>query len=408
MFLFAQGFQWGIRKFLVAVFYVNLRLDIFNDKYYTWSLSRSQNHFIGTKTNTVAQKHKVTLKQIAQKVGCSHTAVSVVLGNPNGNSGVGPDLRRRIEAAAKRMGYETNYHAQALRAGKANALGLMFGAGSRSQLQVGFFSRMIAGLDEFARSRNHDLVIVGSGPGEGHLNRGVQYINRRRIDALIIPGVMYPEQVLNRDDRPMPVVAAIPPPGKTFYPAVDLDYGPGLKEAVRLFREKGHRDVLAIHALPDTHHYTEGRVKDFCRLAREAGMEAEMLCLESSQQGEGGSRLATIRNFRERFALWLEKNECPGAILAHNELNGIGIYQALAAKGLAVPRDVSLIAFDDIWADLTVPPMTVISTHLDKVGQEAGALALDILDDSSWVDDPPRRYVSASLVPRESVGPARG
>jgi len=95
-------------------------------------------------------------------------------------------------------------------------------------------------------------------------------------------------------------------------------------------------------------------------------------------------------------------------VIAFSELVALGVYGALAEVGLRVPGDVSVLGFDDITADVAVPPMTAANLRLREAGQQAARLALEMAADPEAL----RRLagcevpIPAQLVARESTGPA--
>ncbi len=348
---------------------------------------------------------RVTFKEIAEAVGCSRTAVSVVLGRSHGNAGVGPELRKRIEKAADKLGYEMNYHAQALRSGRAGAVGLLLGGGSRAHR--GLFGQIVNGIDSYVCKHENDLIIVGQSPSGAQMDYGIQYLRQGRIDALVLLGQHFSGVIIDRDDRPFPIVAAIPPAGTKNYSVVDIDYTDGVTDAITHLYEHGHRELLMIQMANDTGGYLAARQIIARQVCKQFGMCIDVLKCDSMKLGSTDQHQKSIAFFRERMNEYLNVNTCPTAVLAHNELCGIGATWALRDAGVRVPEDVSLIAFDNLWAELAVPPMSVIDLNLRGVGREAAKLALELAENEDWVKDPPKRYVPTHFVIRESTGPVK-
>jgi DNA-binding LacI/PurR family transcriptional regulator len=348
---------------------------------------------------------RVTFKEIAETVGCSRTAVSVVLGRSHGNAGVGPKLRKRIEQVADKLGYEMNYHAQALRSGRAGAVGLLLGGGAGAHR--GLFGQIVNGIDSYVCKHENDLIIVGQSADNDQMDYGIQYLRQGRIDALVMLGQHFSYSILNRDDRPFPIVAAIPPAGTKNYAVVDMDYTDGVTQAITHLHEHGHRELLMIQMAKDTGGYLTARQKIATQLAKKFGIKIQVLKCESTKLGSTNQHQKSIVFFRDKMQEYLNNNTCPSAILAHNELCGIGVTWALRDAGLSVPDDVSLIAFDNLWAELAVPPMSVIDLNLQGVGREAAKLALELAENEDWVENPPKRFVPTNFIIRESTGPAK-
>jgi LacI family transcriptional regulator len=112
-------------------------------------------------------------------------------------------------------------------------------------------------------------------------------------------------------------------------------------------------------------------------------------------------------------AIVLVNRPRPTAILAANDLLAIGAYRAAAARGLEVPRDVSIVGFNDMpFVDQFRPPLTTVRIPHRELGRRAAGLLLAALDTASSRGDPPQGKVrlpveliernSASSPPRKS------
>jgi LacI family transcriptional regulator len=88
--------------------------------------------------------------------------------------------------------------------------------------------------------------------------------------------------------------------------------------------------------------------------------------------------------------------------MAYNEVAGVGVYAALGDHGLRVPKDVSVIGYDDIYAELACPPMTVVSLNLREFGREWARLAVSVASQEG-VQQPRVARVPTKLVIRAST-----
>ena len=133
----------------------------------------------------------MTLKDIAQRAGCSITLVSKTLNNAKGSAGASAKVQGRIVRIARRLGYSVNYHARALQTGRTHTLGFV------SRLERGrhhgnyYWGQLIQGVECGTRAANHDLLLIGPAGGRSEIERGIECLRERRIDALIVPTAMY-------------------------------------------------------------------------------------------------------------------------------------------------------------------------------------------------------------------------
>jgi LacI family transcriptional regulator len=175
---------------------------------------------------------------------------------------------------------------------------------------------------------------------------------------------------------------------------VSVDYARGIDEAVRHLATLGHRRVAYIGG-PRHLGSAAKRLEAFsAAVARHIGADPERL-YEADFRLEGGLRVAAeILRARPR----------PTAVVAANDLMALGAMKACRAEGLAVPRDISIVGFDDIaFAALADPPLSTVCLPRAELGRRAveallGSLKLEAV--------PLEIVVPTHFVARGSTGPA--
>jgi len=348
-----------------------------------------------------------TLKQIAQRAGCTVSAVSTVLNGARGSTGVGAAARQRIVRCAQELGYEANYHAQALRAGRSATIGLLLGPGDEGTVHARFFGPIMAGVEAGVRRAGSDLLLVGPSERESELERGFRYCRQGRVDALVVPGLIYHGQreLIAGADVPIAVALA---QGSVGHPVVCIAEATGIGEALGHLRDLGHREVVWLGVAVNGAERSPERATAVQAMAMAAGLGCRVLTADAGN----GDSLAEITGWvdaaRSCFASHLWSAAPPSAVLAYNELCGLGVYAALRDAGLRVPEDVSVIGFDDITATVALPPMTVVSLQLREVGLAAARMALELAAGPEGRKrlDGQDLLVPSRLVVRSSTGPA--
>jgi LacI family transcriptional regulator len=217
----------------------------------------------------------------------------------------------------------------------------------------------------------------------------VRALVERRVDGLLLA------------PSPGAVEHALPYLAGQDAPAVLLDRfaGDGLdqvgceneaptRELVEHLAANGHTRigmVVGIRGLSTT----EERVRGY----RAAGLEEELIA-------EGGSHADLAQRATEAL---LDRDDPPTALVSGNNHMTIGVLRALQARGLRVPDDIALVAFDDFeWADLFEPRLTVIAQPTARLGERAVELLLSRLEDP---DLPPRsERLPATFIHRDSCG----
>lgn len=318
-----------------------------------------------------------TLRQVAQRAGCAVSAVSTVLNGARGSTGVSAAVRQRIEQCAQELGYEANYHAQALRAGRAATIGLLLGPGDGATVHARFFAPIMAGVEAGVRQAGSDLLLVGPSETESELDRGLRYCRQGRVDALVIPGLVYHGQLerIARAAAPIAVALAQAPPG---HPMVSIAEGAGVRQAMEHLAEWEHREVVWLGLSVAGAERSPDRAALVQALAATTGLACRTVTIPIGGPDELLEIAGWVDAAHARFAAHLQAEGPPSAVIAYNELCALGVYAALAEARLRVPEDVSVIGFDDITANVALPPMTVVSLQLREVGLAAADLALEL------------------------------
>ncbi len=351
----------------------------------------------------------VRLKDVAQQAGVSIGTASKVLNGSRSELAFSKDCVRRVRRAARELGYTPNYLARSLQTGRSYGLGLVLGnpgGGSAG----GFYSRMIDGLMGRALALGYHLVTIGGAAGPETIRKGLVFLGQRRVDALVVPaftcGWRVPEELL---EAAAPVVLTNFV-GETSLPSVELEEASGIAAAVEHLRGLGHRRLLWVGVSGTQHPSGEARRSAFWQAAEAAGLDGEELLLSRVPDRTPHGPEGQVAQARDAMLA----RACAGlgatGLVCYEESIALGAYAALSELGLRVPQDVSVVGFDDLFAPMAWPPMTVVSHMLERIGQAAAEVAIQMADEGPDADrdgDLCRR-IPAELVIRKSTGPAPG
>ena len=338
---------------------------------------------------------RVRLQDVARKTRLAVSTVSMILTGQAQAMRISPECVARVQQAAAELGYRGNYHAKALKRGRAAAVGLFLG----SQQAYGYYSEMMEGANRVLAEAEHDLVVIASSTGETAVARACNALQEHRIDALIVPGSI--GQHVWQAFEPLValiVFAGLPVP--TSHVRVVQAFEPGIDQALAHLRDLGHRELLVVFpgkTEPDP------RLTYILRRAVEVGLTPQWLDIPGEGDGE------MYRRAKEAFRVWLAGKVQVSAILTYNETVATGICSVLWGLGWHVPRDVSVVAFDDAHAAYLNPPLTAISMGLRELGRRAAELALEMA-----VSGHVKRYrkrdfvVECELIPRSSTAVRSG
>jgi DNA-binding LacI/PurR family transcriptional regulator len=360
---------------------------------------------------TGTENGMANIKDVAKKAGVSVATVSRVLSAPSGSTVVRSETVERVLNAAAVMNYRGNYHVAAMRRGRADVIGfaLHFPRETKSD-DAGrwYFDELRDGIESAVNARGVSVMGVRPMHGDSALEHGAKLVNKRQLDALIVPGHMAhfrtsDELVSTSAQLPLVVVDAFRDVGR---PAIHFDAMPGIRSALQHLQALGHRKLLWVGPPDST---AANREFALLQAAWDLGL-AGVTCRSNApvSTGVGLQELyetveRDVRSFlRERPRDW-------SAVVAYSDMFAIGALRALVKENLRVPADVSVIGFDDSLAANCTPSLTTISHRLFEMGRAAGEMALRVFEadaDGRTAMRSEVQTIPGELIVRESTGPA--
>jgi LacI family transcriptional regulator len=302
----------------------------------------------------------VTIKDVARESGVNVSTVSRAL---NGEYGVHAETREMVTAVARRLGYRPNRVARGLVTGRSHTLGLVV-----SDIRNPFFAEVARGAEDAAYRAGHDLILCNSDLDPEKQMLYVQSLLEKRVDGILMNSV----SVLSRAQQETlagmgaAIVLLNRAAPRAAFSSVCADNEAGGRLAGEYLLKLGHRQIAHITG-PRHHGNMTDRAKGFVRALAGAGDPVTPVVLYGKNNFTGGYEMG-----REI----LEKHPEVTAIFAANDTMAFGAIRALTEVGRRIPKDVSVIGFDDIeLASIVNPALTTI--HQPKY--EIGAAAVEIL-----------------------------
>ncbi|HWL53963.1 MAG TPA: LacI family DNA-binding transcriptional regulator [Chthoniobacteraceae bacterium] len=354
-----------------------------------------------------------TLKSIAKACGVSHVTVSRAL---RGQTNMRPETAARIRSYAEAVGYKTNSVARFLAEGRTHHIAFSAqrsimiphnregreGSGpDRSHLIWDY----IQGATEAAASSSHSMELLGFHDASQELQRIRGLVEEERVAGILDFGLQS-RTIDYLVSRKIPMVSTIGPahhidPRRTAY--VYSDHIMGLLQGWRYLVENRHTRIGFVG--PKKSGPLHPRLGE-CRAAGQ--LLSSPLQLTSYAFIESGASNASIwETFCESFGK-PKGGDWPTAIFCTNDAVANRVITAMQEYGVAIPRDLSVLGFDDsAAASLCSPTLTTIADPR----KEMGAAMLRILEDIIAGRPGSRsiiQVVPMKLVERESVAPPKG
>jgi LacI family transcriptional regulator len=332
------------------------------------------------------RQRSVTIFDVARASGVSYSTVSRVL---NDFAFVKPTTRQKVLSVASELGYVANLQARSLAGGKSNIIGMLV-----PSLDNGYINVISQSIDEELSRAGYDLMVYTTHHKKGKEAQFVNTLTNSLSDGLLfmvplIEDVRYLEQLRSRN---FPYVLIDQTDEAQKSTVVTSSNFQGSYEATRYLIDLGHETIGFITGLMAIHSARE-RLAGYKAALQEAKiMIDESLIAEGDFHPTGGYKAAQKL---------LEQRPRPSAIFASNDLSAFGAMDAIRHAGLEIPKDISVIGFDDIpQASTAYPKLTTVRQPLSEIGQTAVKLLLGQIEQPNRT--PQQVTLETQLVKRDS------
>ncbi|HSK24788.1 MAG TPA: LacI family DNA-binding transcriptional regulator [Egicoccus sp.] len=326
----------------------------------------------------------VTIYDVAEAAGVATSTVSRAFSRPGR---VSPVTHAHIMEVAQRLGYQPNPLARALPSGRTTTAAVLV-----PDITNPHFFGVIRGAERQAAAAGYTLIVADTEESGEQEARHVSRLSRA-VDGFILASSRMSDDLIRefaRDHRLTLVNREL-----AGLPSVVVDQMEGTRQIVGHLASLGHRSVVFL-AGPRTSWLGARRWRSLSTTAKRAGITATRLG-PFPPMVAGGAAAADA-------ALAAGAS----AVVAHNDLLAIGVLQRLAERGVAVPGEVSVVGFDDIFgADFCSPGLTTLAGPLETAGRTAIDLLLARMDPNRRPGQRHQVVLPAHLVVRGSTGPAR-
>jgi LacI family transcriptional regulator len=325
----------------------------------------------------------VTLADIARAAGTSASTASRAL---SGRGYVSEAARDRLREAADRLGYVPNASARTLKQRTSRVVGVAV-----SDLGNQFYALLAAGIEQTLREADYQMVLVSDNSDEAQeLACARTFLAMRAAGVIMTPADRAAASILASNGVDVVEVdrrlADVPCDG------VVIDNEEGGRQATAHLLDLGHRRIGLLVA--DTDWTTDaGRLAGYRAAHADAGVEVD-------------ERLIVPIGFHApdseaRIAALLDEH-APTAIFAANNLLAEQAWNVLRERKLRLPRDISLVGFDDVpWTSMVDPGITVVAQPTIELGRRAARLLLRRIEDPNC--DPAVECLEPTLVRRGST-----
>jgi len=350
----------------------------------------------------------VTLTQVAKEAGLSIATVSRLL-NPNQTGGkISTRSAERVRAAALRLGYVPNYHAQVMKKGSSGVVGIVLDLDRNvdpdpeaTALGLPYFGTIVGAIERRTRELGLDMAIIASTEHALAIERGLLGVKQRKYDGLLVLALNDRDlQHLIANPAAVPVVMLGFAKGAEL-PMVCWDEPAAVQMAVDHLIGLGHREMLWVGPDKDCE-----RERLFVKSVWDAGLRGSSCRFEPIDSDYFDRVTALVET-----AITKNLKERPGSFTAavcYNDVVAAAVCSACLEAGLKIPQDVSVVGFDNVLAGICYPHLTSVSQRLYELGRRATDLLIEMTrEKKGWQKyRKTQETIAPQLTVRKSTGPA--
>jgi LacI family transcriptional regulator len=301
-----------------------------------------------------APRRRATIKEVAEAAGVSRSTASRALA---GNGYVAEPVRARVRNAAKKLGYVVDVTARSLKQQSSRLIGVVV-----SDLRNPVYAGLAAGAAQAARTAGYTTVLIDDQDARSEESYAAEALVSLRVagivgtpvsDALVVFAFGHGIPVVEVDRRFAPERAS----------GVVVDNRAAARSATEHLLALGHRRIAL---LIDETKWTTGheRFEGYADALRASG-----ITLDDGLVVPGGWDAADARRAANTL---LSADDRPTAVFAANNLLAEGAWRAAHDRGLRIPTDLSLVAFDDAaWMSMVEPGITAVVQDPGAIGVAA-------------------------------------
>jgi DNA-binding LacI/PurR family transcriptional regulator len=296
------------------------------------------------------------IKDVAKEAGVSTATVSHVI---NETKYVKDETKKKVQRAVAKLNFYPNAHARSLASGKSNFIGLLI-----SDISNPFFPELVKSIEAAAFEHGYNVILFNTNYDE---KRAAEYV--QRLIELKVAGValmtaeLEPKLIDELRRKQVRVVFNDLGIVNEFMSNIVLDYSVGIDEAVKHLVSLGHQKIVHIAGSQTIRSGIIRREAFILAMKKYIPKSKKYRIFEGDFRFEGGKMAArTI----------LDSGNLPTAVVVANDMMALGAMNEFKSAGLLIPKDISIVGFDDIaFASFSEPSLTTICSPRVEIGRRA-------------------------------------
>lgn len=344
------------------------------------------------------KKKRVTIFDVAKRAGVVISTVSFVLNNKTDKPKISLETQKKVRKAARELGFEPNYAAQSLATGRSKMIGLVL-----IEIASSFYPEIIASISNYLEEHGYMVILCSS---ENDIKKQQKYLKMlvdKKVEGIILnplsdKSYIEEEKYIKKLAQKIPILTLCHSIASPDINYVKVDNVLGGYMATKHLIDLGHKKIIYVSRgknMKDIESCEENllRYQGYLKALDEYNIKAN-----------GDVVFGDIYDYYEAGKLIadkiIKKNSKITGIFAYSDLIAKGLVDGLRKNNIMVPKDISVIGFDDLLiSKLFCPPLTTVSQPKTKLGEIAAQHILQMIH-SKEVDN---RLLMPEIVIRETT-----
>lgn len=341
----------------------------------------------------------MNIRDVAAAANVSPATVSLVLNNSASKLRISDATSARVRSVASKLGYRPNTYAKALRTNRSSTIGIL-----AFDIVDPYCAQVMRGAESVITGNKHYPVFVDLQNDESKLAGYIEMFEENRIEGLLIlaSSLQIDQGTIRKLAKErIPLVVIGRKVLQPDVPTVVTDSQGGAYKAVRHLIGLGHRDIAFVLG-PDSYVDSQLRRRGGEQALGDSGIPVRDDLFIAEQTPGWGPQAG----YRAMKRLLRTKRGEFTAVFAFDDISAFGTIRALAEADLNVPRDVSVVGFDDLSAAAFFnPPLTTIHYSMVGMGAQGAKLLFDVIHAQAQRTEPRNLVAECRLIFRKSTGP---
>ncbi|MFR1707300.1 MAG: LacI family DNA-binding transcriptional regulator [Clostridium sp.] len=332
----------------------------------------------------------ITIKEVAKKANVSVATVSRVI---NENYPVKKETKERVLKVIEEVNFVPNMQARELTQKKSNIIGVVV-----PSLTNMFFPNVVYGIETELKKNSLSIILMTTSNDKNEETKCINDLLSRNVSGIIVidPNTSNIKNKFYHDiSKKLPLVFIN---GYTSVPnisSISNDEAIGCEVALNYLIENNHKNILFLRGR-DSYSY-DIKENVYKNKMMEIGSFNPNYIIDIGQ----GNTIETVDNTTDLMMTLLPKLKAT-AVFACNDLMAIGVMNSCKKLNISIPKDLSIIGYDNIQlSSLVEPKLTTIDQHMELLGSKAAILVLDKIAANNEYGV--KTVIDNTLVERESV-----